>query len=412
MLDAPQPLRLSYGTLVFEGRVYSCDTEGSSARFISEKLNESRRNVEAFIKDFDGSFAFALAELGGLVVGRDCLGTHPLYYGENSDVIAFASERKALWKIGVEKVHPFPAGHLANIDKYGFRFKHVKTLAYRETKHTTIQAAAKNLKRLLQQSVSRGLETSEEISLAFSGGLDSSIIAQVAKNLGADIDLVFVSLEKQAEIEHAKKAAEALELPFHIQLYEEKEVEKDLRKVLWLIEESNPVQASIAIPVFWIAENASKTGFSVLLAGQGADELFAGYERYLSDYVNYGPEYTRKKIFDDVKNMCKTNFERDSKICSYHNLELRLPFATCDLAEFALSLPLHLKIAPSRNRLRKIVLRRLAKDIGLPDFIVEKPKKAIQYGTGVNNVLKKLAKTAGYSADEYLQREFEQVFEE
>jgi len=411
MSDKPQPTKLENATLVFEGRIYPPNTELSDAEFAAEKLDQNRKeNAEALIKNFEGSFAFAVAESDRLVAGRDSLGAYPLYYGENADLAASASERKALWKIGIKEAHSFPPGHIAVVDKNGFKFNLVKTLVHTRTRQTTMQAAAKKLRRLLQQSVKERVSGLKEVAAAFSGGLDSGIIAFLARNFGIDTHLIFVSLGNQPEAKCVREAAEALKLPLHVQYYSEKAVEEALPKVLWLIEESNPVKTSIGIPVFWTAEKASEMGFRVMLAGQGADELFGGYKRYLNDYSQYGEELVQKKIFNDTARICETNLERDSKICNFHNIELRLPFATYQLAKFAVSLPLQLKIESPNDMLRKIVLRKVAEDMGLPRFIANKPKRAIQYATGVNKVIKRLSKQKGLATKEYLQKKFQTTF--
>jgi asparagine synthase (glutamine-hydrolysing) len=412
MSDMPQPIRLNDGTLVFEGRIHSLNTEFSNVEFAAEKLNQNLGNAEALIKDFEGDFAFAVAESGRLRVGRSSLGAYPFYYGENADLAALASERKALWKIGIKEAHSFPPGHVAIVDKHGFKFKPVKILVHTITKQITMQAAAKKLLKLLQQSVKQRVTGLKEAAVAFSGGLDSSIIAFLAKSFGVEVHLISVSLKNQPEIEYAKKAAEALNLPLHIHLYSEKTVEEVLPKVLWMIEEANPVKISIGIPVFWTAEKTSDMGFKVMLAGQGADELFGGYKRYLNDYLRYGEEHVQKTISNDIIRMYENNLERDSKICNFHNVELRLPFATYQLAKFAASLPLQIKIESPNDILRKTVLRKVAEDIGLPHFIVNKTKRAIQYATGVNKIIKKLAKKKGFSTKEYLQKMFQTVFKE
>jgi len=410
--DKLQPIKLENTRLVFEGRIYPPNKEFSDTAFSAEKLEQKRQEkAEAVIKDFEGSFSFAIAESDRVIAGRDSLGVCPLYYGENADFAALSSECKALWKIGIKKADSFPPGHIAVVDKHGFTFKLVKTLFPTRTKQTTMQAATKKLRRLLQQSVKDRVSGLKEVAVAFSGGLDSGIIAFLARNLGIDVHLVFVSLENQPEAKYAKEAAEALKLPLHIHFHSEKAVEAVIPKVLWLIEEPNPVKTSIGIPVFWTAEKASEMGFRVMLAGQGADELFGGYKRYLNDYSQYGEEFAQKKIFSDTARMYKINFERDSKICNFHNIELRLPFATYQLAKFAGSLPLQLKIESPNDMLRKIVLRRMAKDIGLSHFIANKPKRAIQYATGVNKVIKRLARHKRLATKEYLQKEFQTTFE-
>jgi len=410
-LDKPQPIKLENATLVFEGRIYPLSPEFSNVEFAAEKLEQNREeNAEALIKNFEGNFAFAVAETERLIVGRDPLGAYPLYYGENTDLATLASERKALWRIGIEKTNSFPSGYIAVVDKHGFKFKPVKTLAYARTRQTTMQAATKKLQKLLRRSVKQRVAGLKEVAVAFSGGLDSSIIAFLAKNFAVDVHLISVSLKNQQETEYVKEAAEALKLPLHIHFYSEKAVKEVLPKVLRLIEEPNPIKTSIGIPVFWTAEKASEKGFRVMLAGQGADELFGGYKRYLNDYSQYGKEFVQKTLFNDIARMHENNLERDSKICNSHNVELRLPFATYQLARFALSLPLQLKIESPNDMLRKIVLRKVAEDIGLPCTIVNKTKRAIQYTTGVNKAIKKLAKQKRLATREYLQRKIQTAF--
>jgi asparagine synthase (glutamine-hydrolysing) len=99
----------------------------------------------------------------------------------------------------------------------------------------------------------------------------------------------------------------------------------------------------------------------------------------------------------------RSNIERDEKICVFHDVELRLPFASFQLAKFALRLPTELKIEKKAAGLRKLVLRKLAQNIGLPAVVVEKPKKAVQYSTGVNAVLGKIAKKHGCTISEYFE---------
>ena len=107
-------------------------------------------------------------------------------------------------------------------------------------------------------------------------------------------------------------------------------------------------------------------------------------------------------MFDDISNMYKNNLERDMKICNFHGVNLCLPFATSEIVEFALKLPLELKLEKNPTSLRKLVLRQVGRDLGLPESIAEKPKKAIQYSTGVNKVLKKIAKRKKMTLSEYV----------
>ncbi|MEM3458302.1 MAG: asparagine synthetase B [Candidatus Bathyarchaeia archaeon] len=404
--DKPQPIKLEDATLVFEGRLYSATTET-----FAKKLRQNHEKIaEESIKKAKGDFAFVIAEKEKLIAGRDMLGVRPLYYGQNANLACLASERKALWKVGIKNADSFPPGNTASIDKHGFKFKPVKTFVYSEPRRLPIQTAAEKLQRLLQQSIRERMLGQKEIAVAFSGGLDSSIIAFLAKKTAANVHLIHVSLEGQPETEHAKKAAEELALPIHVHLFSEKDVEKTLPKVLWLIEEPDPVKASIGIPIYWAAEKAAKANFKIMLAGQGADELFGGYKRYVDDYLTYGSETVHRAMFNDITKMCETNFERDFKLCNFHNVELRLPFATYQIAQFAAELPLEMKIKLPDDGMRKLILRQVAKNLGLPQAIVEKPKKAIQYTSGVSKTLKKLAQKERLSVRDYVKKTFLTLF--
>jgi asparagine synthase (glutamine-hydrolysing) len=90
-------------------------------------------------------------------------------------------------------------------------------------------------------------------------------------------------------------------------------------------------------------------------------------------------------------------------------LELRLPFSDYSLIQWGLSIPPHLKLSKRAHGPRKLILRNLAKRLGLHEKITNKPKKAIQYSTGVNRGLKKLAKKNGKSLNNYLSSLFRDI---
>jgi asparagine synthase (glutamine-hydrolysing) len=406
--DKPQPKKLEDAALVVEGRFYHPTTE----TFDRETQLCPEALAKTLIHESEGDFTFAIAETERIIAGRDAMGTRPLYYGENADLAALSSERKALWKVGIEETYSFPPGCLALIDKHGFKFKPARTLTASKLRKTSMETAAKKLQNLLQQSLKERLSGLKEVAVAFSGGLDSSIIAFLAKKTSVDAQLIHVSLENQSETDHAKGVAEELELSIHVYTYDEADVENVVKKVVWLIEEPDPVKTSIAIPIYWTAEKTAEINLKVLLAGQGADEFFGGYKRYVDDYLQHGKEKAQEAILNDIAEMHETNFERDFKICNYHNIELRLPFATYGMAKFATALPLEFKIERSKETLRKLVLRRAAQNMGLRRSVVDKPKKAIQYTTGVAAALQKLAKKRGLSLREYLQKMFQETFKD
>jgi asparagine synthase (glutamine-hydrolysing) len=361
---------------------------------------------------FDGSYAFAQVFCNKIVVGRDMFGTAPLYYGETPALRAVASERKALWKLGIKKTHSFPPGNLATMSAKGFTFKPDVHLirSPRLQRKINLEEAAGCLQKLLLESTKERLADINEVAVAFSGGLDSVVLAVLAQKCIRKVNLITVSLENQSELQHAKEAAEILGLPLHIETYGVADVERVLEKVLWLIEEPNVMKASVALPFFWAAETASKTGCHLLLAGQGADELFGGYHRYLNQYRRSDAETVQQSMFNDLMMSHEVNFQRDEPVCAYHGVELRLPYIDYEVALFALSLPLDEKIDSPTDCLRKKVLRQVAKNLGLPESLVNRPKKAIQYATGVDKALRQLARKKNLTKQEYIEQVFEKVY--
>jgi asparagine synthase (glutamine-hydrolysing) len=395
-------LQLDDAALVFEGRVYSPIPKTAVMEQVAKEPLHCETILQTLIEKADGDYSFLMLKDGWIAAGRDPVGVQPLYYGENKNVAAVATNRKALWKLGIENPLSFPPGNIAFVNREGFQFKPIKTLTYSEPKPITMDEAAKKLQVLLEQSIQRRVHGLKEVAVAFSGGLDSSLVAFLASKCGVKVNLFHVSLENQVETEEAMKAADQLNLPLQVHLFKDSDVEKTLPKVIELIEEPDPIKASIGLSFYWTAEKASEAGFRVLLAGQGADELFGGYQRYVNEYCKEGSEKVRKTMFNDVAKIHESNLERDLKITGFHDVELRLPFASFELAEFALSLPIECKIEKKTDTLRKLVLRKVALNAGMPSAVVDKPKKAVQYSTGINDAVKRIAKKHQKAVNEYV----------
>jgi asparagine synthase (glutamine-hydrolysing) len=408
--DQPQPVQGDGFTLVFEGRLFPSTSLPNVDEVIGWLKPNIQRSASHVIEKLEGSYAFAIAHLSQIIAGRDTLGTSPLYYGENETTCAIASERKALWKLGIKDAKSFPPGHIAVINANGFSLKPIKTIVQPLQEDIDMERAAKRLQTLLLESTKKRVSELKEVAVAFSGGIDSSLIAVLAKKCGINVQLISVGLENQLEVKLAEIAAEALKLPFHLQTYTAEDVEKVLPRALWLIEEPNLINVSIAIPFYWTAENASKLGYNVVLAGQGADELFGGYQRYLKVYEQFGVEAVQKAMYSDVETSYEKNFQRDNQVCSFHKVELRLPFVDCNIVQFSLGLPPSLKIASSDDHLRKRALRQVAQNLGIPLFIVSKTKKAVQYATGVDKALQKLARKEDLTSREYVEKVFRRVY--
>ncbi len=395
-------LQLEEAAVAFEGRVYAPVPKTALTEQLTKETQHCETALQTLIEQADGDYAFWMLKEGWIAAGRDPIGVQPLYYGENRDIAAYATNRKALWRLGIESPLSFPPGTLGFADKDGFKFKPIKTLSYKAPEQITLDQAAVELQALLVESVKCRVQGLKEVAVAFSGGLDSSVVAFLATKQGVKVNLLHVSLENQPETEEAIEAAEALDLPMQIHLYKDSDVEATLPQVIELIEEADPIKAAIGVPFYWAAEQAAEAKVKALLAGQGADELFGGYQRYVNEYCKDGAEKVRRAMFNDVVGIHESNLERDLKITGFHDVELRCPFASFEVAEFAMGLPVECKIENKPDTLRKLVLRKVAQNLGVPAVIAGKPKKAVQYSTGINDAVKRIAKKQDKTVNEYI----------
>jgi asparagine synthase (glutamine-hydrolysing) len=407
--DSSETVSRENYTWAFEGQLFPSSTKSALKQMITQLGRQPRRIAGRILKELEGSYTFAIGFSDKVFVGRDTVGTSPLFYGENNLLCATATERKALWNAGIQNAHSFPPGNLATMNKTGFAFEPVSVLGQPSEKKIKMQPAAKRLKKLLEASTRDQISDVDKVAVAFSGGLDSGIIALLAKENNVSVSLISVGLEGQRENENAKRAAELLDLQLTLETFTVADVESVLPKVLWLIEEPDVMKASVGVSFYFTAQIASKLRHDVLLAGQGADELFGGYQRYLTDYAKGGTQQVRQALYHDTVMSYETNFQRDEPICAYHQVKLRLPFADTRVVRFALGLPINLKIESADDNLRKKVLRQVAKMCRLPASITNKPKKAIQFATGVDKTLRGLAKKEGLTPRAYVEEVFRQV---
>ncbi|MEM2455480.1 MAG: asparagine synthase-related protein, partial [Candidatus Bathyarchaeia archaeon] len=142
--------------------------------------------------------------------------------------------------------------------------------------------------------------------------------------------------------------------------------------------------------------------------GHGGDELFGGYHKYLKEYAR-SFEDAETELFLDTINIYKDSLEMSEKICAFHGVEARFPYMDYKLVEFALNIPVTMKISSMSDPLRKRILRKYAEQIGLPATVYLKPKKAIQYGTGVDKALRRIARRSGLSGQELINKIFRRV---
>ncbi|MBI2129735.1 diphthine--ammonia ligase [Candidatus Woesearchaeota archaeon] len=354
------------------------------------KLLEKRgiENIKDILEELDGVYAFFYWAGNNVFLARDIIGEKPVWFS-NTGGFAFASEKKALERLGyldIVELNP------RQILKYNIKENSIQPInsdffRIEPEIKDKIETIKNNVKSLLIDAVEKRIPETK-FGLLFSGGLDSAVIACILKKLGKEFNCYTSVLEdnemKQPhDLIAAKYAADALGLKLNVVKIKLDDVEKYLKKIVPLIEDSNVVKVGVALTFFEACRQAGKDGCRVVFSGLGSEEIFAGYKRH-KDSANIN-----KECLSGILKLYERDLYRDDVITMSNNLELRLPFLDKKVVSYCLKIPGEYKI---KNNQEKYVLRLAAKDLGLKREIYERKKKAAQYGSNFHKAIEKLAR--------------------
>ncbi len=396
--------------VAIDGALFETHKRGT-ARIIHDRLTKSH-SIPSIIRTImkePGAFAGLFTHQKRLYAFRDLNGLKPLYLARGQNFTAFASERKALWRIGVKDVRQVRPGFLYTITNGKTLETRLQQLPRPVEKKMTMLQASSRLSTLLKKSIERVTNSVDRVAVAFSGGLDSAFTALLAKNARVKVEAVCVGLSGSIELTTAEKFAHELDLPIHLETFNPDSLEDYVRRVLWLIEEPNLMKVSVAVPLHWAASVASRRRNTVMLCGQGSDELYGGYYKYARILSEKGRSTLVDELYRSVVESSQVNYERDDQATSPFGVEFRTPYADFEVITFSLTIPSEFKVKDGDDVTRKWVLRNAAKSAGLPDDIVWRRKKAIQHGTGVENAIRKIAKQQGLTTEAYLSKLHQEV---
>ncbi|MFQ6011786.1 MAG: asparagine synthetase B family protein, partial [Nitrososphaerales archaeon] len=350
------------------------------------------------VRRLDGVFAIAASYDDELVIARDVVGVKQLYYNENSQYIAFSSERKALWAAGMKEYGKrLPPANLATISSRGIELEKFAELPLKEeSRRITDQTEAIEVYiDALQRAVSKRLEDMDNVGMIFSGGIDSVLIAKLVKDHNVDFTCYCAGTDASSDIFHAEDAASRLGFTLKVNWLDMEKIEGYIPQIIETIEDRSLGQIEVAIPIYAAVREAQGDGVKVLLTGQGADELFAGYPWYKDVVERHGYDKLTYHLKDDLSKLYKETLEREDKITMAHSIELRVPYLDLSIVSVSSRIATELKLPPEDN-LGKHVHREAALRLGVPEELAFMPKEAAQHGSGVHGLLENLAVSRGF----------------
>ncbi len=351
----------------------------------------------AGIHDMRGMYAFCIADRsGGVVAARDPLGVKPLYWARSADRVLFASELCAFPEGVRGLVEEFPPGHhwtpahglqafvdLRN-DPLGVDGPVGPAYESRGQAHTAIR---ENLVR----AVAMRMMADVPVGVFLSGGLDSSIVAAILAREaapGQTIRSFAAGTAGSSDLAAARVVAERLGLEHHERVYDDDDVVAVLPDVVRAIESYEPSLVRSAVPNYLLAELAARH-VKVVLTGEGADELFAGYHHFRE----MAPEDLRTALVTGLETLHHLNLQRCDRVTMAYGLEARVPFLARDMLAVAQRIPLDWKLlgADDQVKAQEKALLREAFEGWLPEEILWRRKEQFGDGSGTADVMARQA---------------------
>ena len=358
--------------------------------------------IKRTVAELDGVYALAIQHIktGVTALVRDRIGVRQLYYADKNKFIAFASERKALWRIGIQeptrRIMPgsaviiSPDGRLQTFQVADPIPQKVKIV------HRTMTSAVEAYKKALFEAMEKRTQDFREIGVIFSGGIDSVLIAYLAAKLVPNVVCYTCGVKGSSDISFARQIAERLNLELKVAELGLGEIEMLIPEVIRIIEDANAGQVEVALPVYGAVRLAHQDGIRVMLTGQGADELFGGYSWYANVVEKEGYRMLRRHMNEDLLLLYKETLEREDKITMAHSIELREPFLDPEVIRAALEIDLRLNVKGGNDIFGKHVHRKLAQSLEIPKDIAYRVKEAAQHGSGIHDVIDAIARKRGF----------------
>ncbi|SKB82301.1 asparagine synthase (glutamine-hydrolysing) [Soonwooa buanensis] len=356
-----QPMSTSDGKCIinFNGEIYNfkkirVELENLGYQFLSQTDTEVILNgylhwKEAIFEKLDGMFAISIIDLESkkLLLARDRMGLKPLFYSLKKDEnIIWASEIKAILKAdwikpeinwrGIytnflfqttlapdtcfEGIYSLKPAHWLSINLENFETKIQSFWKLPNIKSTNIslEEAQKQVDQLLAESVDEQLFADVPVASMMSGGIDSTLITAKSKAFHNDITAFTISYKfSDQEVENASLVAKTLDIPHLIKKVDDEEVLNNLKENIQHFEEP---YCSLEVLIN-ATQFANKKGYKVVLSGNGADELFGGYEHSLK----LG-KWQKLKKFNFVKNFIFTNDKFSRKVKNYFSQDSMFDF--------------------------------------------------------------------------------------
>jgi len=257
----------------------------------------------------------------------------------------------------------------------------------------------KDLEELFTKIIKR-TQKDRKIGVLFSGGIDSTFISFLLKKFNYKFTCYTVILDDPEmqparDLISAKKVAKELKFKHKIIKVKIQQVHDLIQRITNIIENPDVVKVGVALAIYPALKQAKKDKMDIIFSGLGSEEIFAGYERHTKN------KNINKECLNGLFQLYERDIKRDIALTKDAKIKISTPFLDQELIKYSLRIPAKYKLNKKQN---KIILRKLANNLGISKEITERKKLAAQYGSKMDKAIKKLAKKEKLSKSDYIKK--------
>ena len=239
-----------------------------------------------------------------------------------------------------------------------------------------------------------------EVGIAFSGGLDSGLVAALAKKYARSVTCYTCGTDDSFDVATGKELADKLGLPWvHCRISEES-IEDDIRELIMATKVSDPFTISYELQLFCVCRQA---GEPIVLTGQGSDEYFGGCFKSVSDDDS---EYESFRAWG-IERLMKVSVPCEVSMAGNFGKRILYPYLDSGVLEEVGRIDPD-EMRPRALGDRKAVLKKVAEELGFP-ILAHRTKKASQYGSCTTELIRDAAKRDDVRYNRYISRIYESL---
>lgn len=352
--------------------------DGNATEVVGADPAVVRAAVEAG-DPFPGTGGFA-GRLGDTLV-RDVLGRRPLVY-ERADPASWSIDRGQ-----VDDPTALPAGHVLHLGDGSEGAEPTDVWTLPDPDPLPEDLALARTESAVRESIRE--PDADGVAVAFSGGVDSALVAAGCPGAPCYV----AGFEVSHDLAAAREAADAMDRDLTVVELSHGDIERAVPELVRATGRENAMDVAIAVPLYLVAERVAADGHDRLALGQGADELFGGYSKVVAPHEDHRVDAeTVRGATRELLVTLPDQLPRDVHALRAAGVDPVAPLLHDRVVAAALRLPDHLLATEAE---RKVALRRAAEGI-VPESVRTADKKAVQYGSYVARELDRLARRAGF----------------